>query len=567
MSQRNKDTSSMLRIGTILRGIYRIDKYLSSGGFGNTYLATNTEFDEQVAIKEFFKRDINHRDNNQTSVGVTHAGDEQLFEELVAKFKKEARRIRQLNNEHIIRVHDLFEENGTAYYVMDYIDGESLEMRLENNNGPFAEDIVRDILSQVLDALKVVHDAGLWHLDLKPGNILVDKCGNIKLIDFGSSKQLDVQQGGGATALTRQAFTNGYAPREQMEENFSKYGPWTDIYALGATLYALLTKRHPPLPSDIDDDESADKHEALPFPDSVSDDMRKLILHMMKTNRTKRPQSIDEVITEVPVMSQPTIQSQSQGPQERAYSEETILASPSNTEAYKDEETILAEAPNEAGTPPQTIEDATHGRDYYADNGSNLKYVFIAIVILAIVIFFLFSIFKGEKAIEPILDCDSLEEVSDPIADDLSVDTVVVDYEEEKQSLNGYQTKTYNNGTYEGYLKDGEPHGKGTFVWTDGDKYVGDWNDGERTGKGTYYYSGAKHGCPYKYEGDFVKGERTGNGTEYLVGGDFYEGRFKDGNYEGTGTYYYAADYTYVTGIWKDNELVNKTEEGTWTKN
>ena len=229
MSQQNINQSSMLRVGTVLRGIYRIEKYLSSGGFGNTYIATNTEFNEKVAVKEFFKREINHREDNQTTVGVSHAGDEPLFEELLAKFKKEARRIRQLHNEHIVGVHDLFEENGTAYYVMDYIDGESLEELMKRTGEPLSEAEVRNVLSQVLDALKVVHQAGLWHLDLKPANIMIDKAGHIKLIDFGSSKQLDVQQGG-ATALTRQTFTNGYAPREQMEENFSKYGPWTDIY-------------------------------------------------------------------------------------------------------------------------------------------------------------------------------------------------------------------------------------------------------------------------------------------------------------------------------------------------
>jgi serine/threonine-protein kinase len=146
-----------------------------------------------------------------------------------------------------------------------------------------------------LDALKAVHDAGIWHLDLKPANILIDKEGQIKLIDFGASKQLNVQKGG-ATTSTAISYTNGYAPREQMEQNYDKFGPWTDIYALGATLYNLLSNKRPPLPSDIDDDDSADKHQSLPFPDGISDEMKKLVLQLMHTNRKNRPQSVSEVM-------------------------------------------------------------------------------------------------------------------------------------------------------------------------------------------------------------------------------------------------------------------------------
>ena len=255
----------MLRVGTILRGIYRIDSYLSSGGFGNTYVATNIEFDERVAVKEFFMKGVTQREDNQATVSVSNSENTNSFLAQKEKFKKEARRIRQLKNEHIVTVHDLFEENGTAYYVMDYIDGENLEQRLRHTDRPMTESEVNLILPQILDALKSVHDAGIWHLDLKPANIMLEKGGKVELIDFGASKQLNTQKGG-ATTSTAISYTNGYAPREQMEQNYDKFGPWTDIYALGATLYTLLTNKRPPLPSDIDDDLSDDKHLSLPFP-------------------------------------------------------------------------------------------------------------------------------------------------------------------------------------------------------------------------------------------------------------------------------------------------------------
>ena len=293
------NNQSMLKVGTILRGTYRIDSYLSSGGFGNTYVATNIEFEERVAIKEFFMKGVTHRDDNQTTISVSNAENRNSFLEQKEKFKKEARRIRQLRNEHIVNVHDLFEENGTAYYVMDYVDGENLAERLQKTGRPMAESEVRLILPQILNALKAVHDAGIWHLDLKPANIMLEKGGVIKLIDFGASKQLNSQKGG-ATTSTAITYTNGYAPREQMEQNYDKFGPWTDIYALGATLYNLLTNKRPPLPTDIDDDLTSDKHEALPFPGGVSPETKSMVLMMLNTNRLQRPRSVDGIILSSP---------------------------------------------------------------------------------------------------------------------------------------------------------------------------------------------------------------------------------------------------------------------------
>jgi len=116
-----------LQQGTTLQGgKYRIDRLLGQGGFGNTYSGYNTTFDEHVAIKEFFMQGVNKRDDYSGVVSVSLAENAQQFEEQREKFKKEALRIRKLNNPHIIKVHDLFEENGTVYYVMDFVDGESL---------------------------------------------------------------------------------------------------------------------------------------------------------------------------------------------------------------------------------------------------------------------------------------------------------------------------------------------------------------------------------------------------------------------------------------------------------
>ena len=273
---------------TLQGGKYRIERVLGQGGFGITYLARNTAFDVNVAIKEFFMKDENDRDGS--TVTMPNTTKTELFLGQKEKFKKEAKRMFAIKNEHIVGVHDLFEENGTAYYVMDYVDGENLSARLKRTGLPIKETDVNNILPQILNALQTVHDAGIWHLDLKPANIMIDKFGQVKLIDFGASKQLNVQKGG-ATTSTAISYTNGFAPREQMEQNYDKFGPWTDLYALGATLYNLLTNQRPPLPTDIDDDMSDDKHLALPMP-NVSSKMKQLILWLMKTNRIQRPEGV-----------------------------------------------------------------------------------------------------------------------------------------------------------------------------------------------------------------------------------------------------------------------------------
>lgn len=282
----------MLQVGTILHGTYKIESYLSSGGFGNTYLAKNIEFDETYAIKEFFVKGVCQRDVNSTTISVSNAENTNSFEQQREKFKKEARRLRSLSNPHIVKVYDLFEENGTAYYVMDYVDGENLSARLKRTNAPLAESEVRNYLNQILDGLEAIHNEGMFHLDIKPANIMVDSHDVVKLIDFGASKQQSTV--GGATMSTGISYTNGYAPSEQMAQSYDKFGPWTDFYALGATMYKLLTNQDPPSVSDLSEDETEDKHLALPMP-NVSGEMKKLVVWMMQEKRLKRPKNVGEI--------------------------------------------------------------------------------------------------------------------------------------------------------------------------------------------------------------------------------------------------------------------------------
>ena len=400
---------SMLKVGTILRDMYRIDSYLSSGGFGNTYVATNIEFDERVAIKEFFMKGITQRDENQITVSVSNIENTNSFLEQKEKFKKEAQRIRKLNNPFIVKVHDLFEENGTTYYVMDYVDGENLAARLSREGQPMTETEVNKILPQILGALKTVHDAGIWHLDLKPANIMIDKAGAIKLIDFGASKQMNGQKGG-ATTSTAISYTNGYAPREQMEQNYDKFGPWTDFYALGATLYTLLTNKRPPLPTDIDDDISKDKHLALPFPKSVGKEMKSKILWLMQTNRNRRPQSIDELVSDKPIpTSFDDIKKDSS-----IISDETLIMDRKNEETIM--ETHLQRQPKEEPRkvfPPTKYSTLTGNNKERNNKGDNSNKKIGWLVLIAIIIIMLGGIYLlRSQSNNPSRFADSLMEDS-----------------------------------------------------------------------------------------------------------------------------------------------------------
>lgn len=288
----NHNEKQLLPIGTLLQhGKYRVEKHLASGGFGNTYIIVNTGFDRKFAMKEFFLQGINHRGDDSTTVTISNEVNASTFLSQKNKFIKEAKRIIDLHNPYIVRVHDLFEENDTAYYVMDYVEGASLNHQMKSLQAPLAENEVRRLLPQMLDALSAAHQKGILHLDIKPNNILITAEGNIVLIDFGASKQIGIDGTENYSTSTAMCYTPGFAPSEQMDKRFEHLGAWTDIYALGATLYNLLTNETPPLISEI----SEEGAESFHFPVTVSQEMQQLIIWMMEVSRKKRPQTIDEI--------------------------------------------------------------------------------------------------------------------------------------------------------------------------------------------------------------------------------------------------------------------------------
>lgn len=278
-----------LKTNAVLQnGKYRIEGVLGQGGFGITYLASQVALNRKVTIKEFFMKELCNRDEQTSQVSVPSMGSVDTVARFRAKFVKEAQTIAALNNPHIIHIHDIFEENGTAYYVMDYLSGGSLS-DLVQRDGILAEATALGYIRQVADALSYIHARNINHLDIKPSNVLIDGNGNAVVIDFGLSKRYD--ETGSQTSTTPVGISHGFAPLEQYQPGgVSTFSPTTDIYSLGATLYKLLSGQTPPnatalLDADLDLSRL-----------SASPSTKAAIAAAMQPKRKGRPQTVEAFI-------------------------------------------------------------------------------------------------------------------------------------------------------------------------------------------------------------------------------------------------------------------------------
>ena len=239
---------------TLQGGKYRIIKKLGQGGFGITYLAENTMLEGKVAIKEFFFKEYCERNELTCHVTVPTSNNRDTVERFKQKFIKEAKTIFRLNHPNIVRILDVFEENDTAYYVMEYIEGESLsDMVTRRGAIPFAEAI--GYVKAAAEALMYIHSKKINHLDIKPGNLMKrNEDGEIVLIDFGVAKQYDLDTSQGTTT-TPVGISCGYSPTEQYRKNgVQTFSPQSDVYSLAATLFKLLTGNTPPEAMEIQDE-------------------------------------------------------------------------------------------------------------------------------------------------------------------------------------------------------------------------------------------------------------------------------------------------------------------------
>lgn len=275
---------------TLQNGKYAIVRVLGQGGFGITYLAIQTTLNRKVAIKEFFMNSLCTR-KDSTIVSVTEA-DEQadVVERYMKKFIKEAQILARFDNPNIVHVQDVFKENNTWYYVMEYVDGRSLD-RMIREKGHLSEDEASNYIRKVAHALQYIHSYNVNHLDIKPSNIMVRSRDNEPiLIDFGISKQYDENKN--ATTTTPPGISEGYSPLEQYKAGgVSVFSPQSDIYALGATLYCMVTGKTPPNATDI-------LNEGVPKPPaSVSAAISDAITASLQPKKLDRPSSVEAFLS------------------------------------------------------------------------------------------------------------------------------------------------------------------------------------------------------------------------------------------------------------------------------
>ena len=294
MSEKKRHLNA-LRTGQKLHW-YEIHDILGQGGFGITYLAQDLNLNHEVAIKEYLPVDLAIRTKSGSVSPVSEEHHERYYWGL-DRFLDEARTLGQFKHPNIVQVRNVFEANNTAYMVMEYELGESFQEIL-NQRKTVDEKDLRTIIFPIVDGMKVVHAAGFIHRDIKPANIFLRVDGDPVLLDFGSARQsLEM----GNESLTS-IFSRGYAPIEQYHSSEETQGPWTDIYALGATMYRAISGVPPVDAVDRSAGIAQIEHDTYVSiteiaGDSFSEDFLEAIDWALQFRLSDRPQTISEWIT------------------------------------------------------------------------------------------------------------------------------------------------------------------------------------------------------------------------------------------------------------------------------
>ena len=227
-----------LRPFTKLNGKYLVGKVIGEGGFGITYIGFNLETDLPVAIKEYFPSELATRDTSTGNTITVFSGEaNDLYREGLEKYLREARNLSMFSDlPGIVTVKDFFYENETAYIIMEYINGVTLKDYLTKVGGRMKQNDVIKMMKPVLESMNKIHEVGIIHRDISPDNIMITKSKQVKLTDFGAARVFDTEDTKSITVVLKR----GYAPEEQYRAKGNQ-GPWTDVYALCATMYRMIT--------------------------------------------------------------------------------------------------------------------------------------------------------------------------------------------------------------------------------------------------------------------------------------------------------------------------------------
>lgn len=486
-------TTSELQPGTILHGIYRIEKILGQGGFGITYLAYETTLKRHVAIKEFYPNELCNRDHTTSYVIIGNERKKDLVEHLKGRFLREAEHIAKCDNPGIIRIHSIFAENQTAYYVMDFVEGASLKDKVEAQGPLPAHEALR--YTRLLGyALEYIHSRKINHFDIKPANILIKKSDDTPvLIDFGLSKGYD--SNGDQTSTAVMGRSHGYAPLEQYDDKeITVFSPTSDIYSLAATLYFMLEGEKPSKATDL-------VNQPLTFTEKVPEELRAPILKAMATARKDRYQTVREFIDALDGTD---------------YTGESDIDD--NTEIQ--DPTILEKQIVTTPTLPEPSNNPEPKPD--PDNGDKNKKLIItgacvgAAAIIA-AIFMWMGIGTGKSHIENVngisVDTPFGSAVYTGEATTDSLGRLIPHGKGKAEISEG----KYVGSVYEGGFSNGKMEGEAEYILNNGEAFRGvfkanDYSDGTYTLRdGTYFTGEFKNGTPDQAKGKWY--DRTGNVT------------------------------------------------------
>lgn len=290
-----RTTISELPVGTVIKERYNIGMVLGKGGFGVTYMAYDSMEKSLVAVKEYYPNGMVHRNTGDKGVTLSNTTMSDDFKTGAEKFFDEAKTVSRFNgNPNIVGVKDFFYDNGTVYYAMEYLEGMDLKHYIKKSGGKLPQENVLMIANTITDALLITHSMNVIHRDISPDNIYVKKNGEIKLIDFGAARQVMSSQSHSLSVILKQ----GFAPIEQYQRK-GKQGPWTDIYALGATMYYALTGKIPEDATERLDEPELGSCEEY----GIDSGLWKIVEKAMEVKKEGRYQSIIEMKADLNALS------------------------------------------------------------------------------------------------------------------------------------------------------------------------------------------------------------------------------------------------------------------------
>jgi len=566
-----------LPLGTVLQGQYLLGRAIGEGGFGITYIGWDTKEGRKAAVKEFYPNGFVTRESAVTRTVQPFTGEPgEYFRRNRDRFVEEAQRLAKFGGmPGIVEVWDHFTENGTAYIVMEYVDGQTFKQYLGDMGGKLPPLQVLEMMQPVMESLAVVHREGLIHRDISPDNIMITRDGVMKLIDFGAAREFDQDGNKSLSVMLRP----GYAPEEQYRRRGTQ-GPWTDIYALCATMYRALTGQKP--------EESVERlrSDTLKAPSALGVTLlpaqeASLLKGMavLQENRIQDMATLAEALKPVYPVTKEEVAEQKEEktkPPKKKMSKKllAILAGalvavlglglgigiPFSVKkaAYKAAYEITDAYFSQSGTI------ATGNEDYDSlfylwlyDDTADVQAILTEDEIME-----LREIHSGWDRKR--MDTQHQEDVYQSMQDFAAQVNARLADETQEESQLGEPARTQvtehdytfssgsteRKGLYTGWLEDGlAVCDNGSFESTDGYKYTGEWAGGVPSGKGKATYPNG-----IEYDSEFKDGSPNGQGTVTNPYGETYVGGIKNGRLEGQGTFTFANGEKYV-GEFKDNKM------------